>query len=85
MVFQRKNESLSNDWIYNVESASSMATACIEAFEKSTKIHGYVQQFEHLPHLRITLATEKQFTTLKRIKRDNRILHVDSTGNTYLH
>ena len=38
------------------------------------------KQFEHIPHLRITLATEKQFKTLKKIKKEHRILHVDSTG-----
>ena len=80
IVHEKKHESLTNDWIYNVEKAAKMASSCIATLDKTAKIHGYVQQFEHLPHLRITLATEKQYTTLKKIKKENRILHVDATG-----
>ena len=57
-----------------------MATNLINITQKTKKIHGFVQQFEHFPHIRINLTIEFQFKTLHKIKREHRILHVDATG-----
>ena len=56
----------------------------IDAFHtsiQSAKIKGYVQHFEKDLTLQISLFSEQQFECLFRTPYEQRVLHIDATGN----
>ena len=63
------------------QTAMSTTIATFQASILRSKIKGYVQSFERDVSLQVSLFFEPQFECLFRTPYDQRVLHIDATGN----